>query len=148
MVRKTTHIIFGVGSAIYLCSPPPPILIWCGIFAFLGSILPDFDLKHKHRMLLHNVFSLVIMSLLVAIILKLTGNYDLYYVWSFIIGYLSHIFSDMFTKAGVALFYPLSSSRARVIRLRYDNPLINVFFAIIGILLIAKYIYDLIIVGK
>ena len=144
MVRKTTHIVFGVGSAIYLCSPPPHLLMWCGVFAFLGSIIPDFDLKHKHRMLLHNVFSFVAITLILAIMLKLSNNYNLYYMWAFIIGYLSHLFSDMFTKAGVALFYPISNSRARIIRLRYDNPLINILFIIIGVILIAKYVYDVV----
>jgi len=142
MVKKVVHIIFGVGTAIYLCNPPPEILMWCGMFALLGSIFPDFDLKHKHRMLLHNVFSLFILSILLAFLFRYIGSYNLYYIWSFIIGYVSHLFSDMFTKAGVALFYPLNSNRVRVTRVRYDNPLINIFFVVIGLLLIIKYAID------
>ena len=142
MVKRITHIVFGLGLAIYLNNPQLKILAWCGFSAFLGSIVPDLDLKYKHRVLLHNVFSLMLISTIVAVLLKLTSIYNFNYVWAFTIGYMSHILSDAFTKTGVTLFYPISNRRIRFTKARYDNPLLNIAFIVIGLILIVKYIVN------
>lgn len=142
MVKRVTHIVFGLGLALYLNNPQPGTLVWCGLSAFLGSIIPDLDLKYKHRVLLHNVFSLMLISITIALVLRLVNIYSFNYTWAFTIGYMSHILSDAFTKAGVTLFYPISSRRIRFTKARHDNPLLNIAFIVVGLVLIVKYIID------
>ncbi|MFW6026060.1 MAG: metal-dependent hydrolase [Candidatus Woesearchaeota archaeon] len=89
----------------------------------VSSLLPDLDEPNSksgrkvsnisylikkifgHRGITHSlVFILVLAGFIYGIILyySLPFNYLIY----FILGYISHIFSDLLTKSGVPLFYP------------------------------------------
>ena len=99
-----------------------------------GSLFPDID-KHnsylskrvkpismitskvlKHREFTHSIAGTLILSLLMNIILNnlnLNINTIKILSLSFTIGIISHIFLDMFTPAGVVLFYPIYKKKVR-----------------------------------
>lgn len=100
----------------------------------LGSLFPDID-KHnsylskrvkplsiitskvlKHREFTHSISGTIILSLIMNIILKrLNLNINTINILSlsFTIGIISHILLDMFTPAGVVLFYPIYKKKVR-----------------------------------
>lgn len=99
-----------------------------------GSLFPDID-KHnsylsrrvkplsiitskvlKHREFTHSIVGSLILSLIMNVILKkLNLNINTIYIFSlsFTIGIISHILLDMFTPAGVVLFYPIYKKKVR-----------------------------------
>jgi hypothetical protein len=77
------------------------------------AVLPDIDhfLPPYHRLLLHNVFILVpVISL--AFYARFRAKNDVLYNVALIATFflLSHLLLDLFTGAGVPLFYPLSAA--------------------------------------
>lgn len=96
-MTRQSHIIIGATSAYLIGLPVLPALI--------GSVLPDIDLKwnkktrrtgllFSHRGITHHV----ILVILVGILAWLINN-----PWfsGLVVGYASHIASDMMTKQGV-----------------------------------------------
>ncbi len=135
-------MLFGVSLAIFLLNPQPINIINIIISSVIGSYLPDVDLKIKHRMVMHNIFVPIIFSILIyssQIYIPIHGLLTI--LIAFNIGFLSHILLDMFTYAGVAFFYPLSSKRYRLAKLRSNSQLANVIFSIIALLLIFMWAY-------
>ena len=143
-MKKITHEIFGVGATLFILTPPMSVIGYAMFFSVVGSVFPDIDFKLKHRILLHNVFSLAFTSM---ILYYLLGNffslekYAFLFSASFAIGYFSHILLDMLTKAGVAIIWPLSSIRISFLKEKYDNPYLNIFVSSIGIMLMVAYTY-------
>jgi inner membrane protein len=92
----------------------------------LASLLPDLDLAWRHRMLLHN---LTVTAVLIAAVWlawsRLGLPYKLLATASFAAGYLSHILLDMLTVRGVALLYPYTRRRYRLLKLRTSDRLAN-----------------------
>lgn len=100
----------------------------------LGSLFPDID-KHnsylskrvkplsfitskvlKHREFTHSILGTLTFTLLMNIILNsfnINANYVKIITFSFAIGIISHILLDMFTAAGVVLFYPIYKEKVR-----------------------------------
>lgn len=86
----------------------------------LASLIPDIDSTKsilgrffkpvgwvlRHRFWLHSVFSAVILSVLIAFI-------DVRMAYAVFLGYVSHLFLDMFNHQGIAIFYPFSKFRIR-----------------------------------
>lgn len=99
-----------------------------------GALFPDID-KHnsylskrikpismitskvlKHREFTHSIVGTIILSLIMNIILnRLNLNIETINILSlsFTIGIISHILLDMFTVAGVVLFYPIYKKKVR-----------------------------------
>ena len=143
-MKKITHEIFGVGATLFILMPPMNVVGYVIFSSVIGSVFPDIDFKFKHRILLHNIFSLTLTS---TILYYLLGNffrlekYAILFSASFAIGYFSHILLDMLTKAGVAIVWPLSSIRLSFLKERYDNPYLNIFVSLIGTMLMVAYTY-------
>lgn len=99
----------------------------------IGGLTPDIDqptadLWHKlpagglysrlftpllggHRYISHSIAGIILFGFLAKIILNAASRVvlvDMNIVWwCFMIGFLSHIFMDLFTKEGVPLFFPI-----------------------------------------
>lgn len=135
MVEKTTHIIFAFGLSINI--------LWYDNFlsiivaSFFGTILPDWDLKVRHRKILHNVFVPIFSFLMLILILKYFFNVNNFLSISFayLIGYLSHLFLDLLT-GGVALLYPIKTRIFTILKTKYNNFFLNFSFTFFGIILI------------
>ena len=143
-MKKITHEIFGVGATLFILMPPMNVIGYVIFFSIIGSIFPDIDFKFKHRIFFHNIFSLMFTSMILYCVLSNflhLGKYAILFVISFAIGYFSHILLDMLTKAGVAIVWPLSSIRLSFLEERYDNPYLNIFVSLIGIMLMVAYTY-------
>ncbi len=141
-MKRSTHILFGVSLSIIVLNPEPESLVYIIVMSVIGSYIPDADLRIKHRMLLHNLLTLLLFSILLYYILTYISFYNpLLLIISFDIGFVSHIILDMFTYAGVSLFYPFSKKRYRIAKLRSDSQLANILFSTIALLLIFVWAY-------
>lgn len=113
-----THLGFGLLSG-ELFNSPASILI-----SGLGSVLPDIDTTSrsiatkitfskrkniylKHRGIMHSLMVPFLIYLFYWLIFKNNT------ILPFIVGYLSHLFLDMFTPMGVPLFMPFYNKRMR-----------------------------------
>jgi len=142
-LKRSTHAFFGIGLSAFVMSRISyfdPLMI---VFSLIFSILPDFDASMKHRALLHNLFSAVILSWAASyfssgyiISMQLSAlPWTAFFACS-LIAYLSHIALDSLTRAGVEVLWPLSSRSFRAASLRYDDPAANALFSVLGALLI------------
>jgi inner membrane protein len=96
----------------YFISMPFYVLI----FVLLSTVFVDVDSKRswfgnrwyfrplqwmtRHRGVLHGLFSGVLLSLIIGVVSRWAG-------FGFLVGYISHLGLDCFTKSGVALFWPI-----------------------------------------
>lgn len=144
LVKWYTHILVGVGFSLYMLSPRPYYINETVVFAILGSIVPDLDIKYNHRTLLHNIFTLLLTSMLLAIILllhlKIPFEPTKYITTSYSIAYALHILLDTLTIKGVKLFWPFSRSSISISRMKYDDLKLNISLSTIGILLLVVYV--------
>lgn len=105
-----------------------PHLFYIGLFVcLLGSLLPDLDhpsskLGSKlpfisypiagifgHRGITHSLLAITAIAwAMKTYIFTGNGSTGLYvlFMWPLAIGYLSHLFADLFSYAGIPLFYP------------------------------------------
>lgn len=95
-------------------------------FANLGSLLPDIDMKSsyiskkmpliaktfgkrcRHRGFTHSLLCTFLLFFILDIILR-ASDYNIVLLSAsvgLLIGYISHLFLDLFTKEGIELFYP------------------------------------------
>lgn len=138
MVEKTTHIIFVFGLSINILWYDNLLDFLSIIVAsFFGTILPDWDLKVRHRKILHNIFVPIFSFLMLILILKYFFNVNNFLSISFayLIGYLSHLFLDLLT-GGVALLYPIKTRTFTILKTKYNNFFLNFSFTFFGIILI------------
>lgn len=125
-----------VGVIIWLPTLPPmsvPTAIVAFSANFIGGLFPDIDqptsdlwdnfrfgpvaakifvsLLGGHRHISHSLIGIWLIGFLLDFVLKILSTIvliDMRMVWySFMIGAVSHIVMDMFTKAGVPLLWPL-----------------------------------------
>lgn len=128
------HTICGVSAAVAaaICYPSLGILSATvypaiGIVAAIpGSLLPDIDIersklgsKHKwlskhltHRGITHTLLVPLIIAGLFFLLQAVPVVPSL--IFGFEIGYLAHIFADMFNKKGVPLLWPLTKAKLHV----------------------------------
>lgn len=83
--------------------------IYSSIFAFVGAILPDLDVKPRklHRKLFHNIWFLIIILFIgfeIGILNRTTAI-----ILS--IGFISHLISDAATHTGIRPFWPFKKPR-------------------------------------
>lgn len=138
MVEKTTHIIFAFGLSINILWYDNLLDFLSIIVAsFFGTILPDWDIKVRHRKILHNVFVPIFSFLMLILILKYFFNVNNFLSISFayLTGYLSHLFLDLLT-GGVALLYPIKTRIFTILKTKYNNFFLNFSFTFFGIILI------------
>lgn len=99
-------------------------LILALVLSVIGSLAPDIDHaksrigqrlsrtsnyindKYGHRGITHSLLGTITVSLIVYVILVMIGL-ESGLKW-FILGYLSHLITDMFNPTGIPLFYPYS----------------------------------------
>ncbi|UXD22505.1 hypothetical protein IPA_05605 [Ignicoccus pacificus DSM 13166] len=130
-MRGDTHVAFAFALSFLIFFPT---CVTCIMMAVLYSIVPDYDIKYKHRKLFHNVFAMLLLTLP-----ALLFGPQVYL--GAILGYASHLLSDIVTVRGVALLYPLSERYFRVAKLRSSSPLANLAFLLFSGLLIAFKFY-------
>jgi len=124
-------------SWAFITLPPESMtlatLVTCLGANFIGALYPDLDnasadlwkkvrgghwlgkliapLLGGHRMITHSLVGLVVTGWLLSKLLMIVGGVllvDMSLVWwAFMIGYVSHVFTDSLTKEGVPLFFPL-----------------------------------------
>jgi len=138
VAKRTTHIIFGIGLAAFLIEGEELIELLPAIFsAFLGTILPDLDLRVLHRSLLHNIFVLGITTIALHIMVITTtySSFTSNITLSYSIAYASHILLDLLT-GGVTPFYPLHKKKLCIISVGYDDFIVNSIMTVIGLTLI------------
>jgi len=127
------HSVFGllVGlNVLIILNQGEYIPLFVPIY-ILGALLPDIDLYNSsigrilfpisypinkmfgHRTITHSFLGLTLFNFLLHYFLTLNiyktplSDYVIFYIHlHFIIGYLTHLFSDMLTYSGVPLFYP------------------------------------------
>lgn len=112
--------------------PSPVTVVLCMAACAFGALLPDIDnptsrvgrrikpvsyLINKvfgHRGFTHAPFCLLLLLLASSFLLHLP--YYFYISSGFAIGYLGHIYLDMFTTGGVPLLFPFSKKRYRLMK--------------------------------
>ncbi len=138
MVKKSTHIVFALTLTYYIFGNTSSWLnlILIEFSSFLGTVLPDWDTRYRHRALLHNIFIFISTFMLLTFILKTIFDIlnPVIVSISYGIGFLSHILLDLLT-GGVSLFYPLTYKRFTLLKIKYDNPVLNIALIFFGLLL-------------
>ncbi len=109
-MQKYTHVIFAI-LLFLLFNFIFRFPLYVSIFAFIGAMIPDIDLKPKkyHRKLLHNVWVLILI-LFAGFSLSLI---DRMFAIAFSIGFLSHLIIDGITPMGIMPFWPIKKPRIR-----------------------------------
>ena len=111
----------------------------------LASLLPDIDcadsligrkfkllsLFFKHRGFFHSIILMIILTIIVFLITN-----KAYYSLAIIIGFLSHLFLDSLTRAGIAPFWP---SKLRVRGIFKTRKLFD--WILFGIFILCSIIY-------
>jgi len=84
--------------------------IYSSLFAFIGAILPDLDVKPRklHRKLFHNIWFLIIVLFVGFEIIRVL-NRTTAIILS--IGFISHLITDAATHTGIRPFWPFKKPR-------------------------------------
>lgn len=131
----STGLLFSsiVFLLIYKIELSPVLILALVISTIIGSSAPDLDtptgelwdkipagsiisrIVHPvfiggHRHLSHSIIGFGILTALFSLLIKMIPLGDLNHellIFSFAVGYISHLFADMFTEAGVPILFPL-----------------------------------------
>jgi len=105
-----THICFSLLFSL--------VLNLDAFYVVIGSIIPDFDYllftRNMHRKLLHNIF----VGLIILLFAFYLHSVSLIYIF---IGFITHIFLDMFTMYGVYLLWPFFNKRYKLFKRGIKN---------------------------
>jgi membrane-bound metal-dependent hydrolase YbcI (DUF457 family) len=124
-------------SFVVAIQPPQDLTLSTALVAlsanFIGALAPDIDqstatlwrripaggiwgrllapILGGHRMISHSILGVVLFGLLLNFLLNLAStvvlvNMDMVW-WAFMIGFVSHLVTDMFTREGVPWLFPL-----------------------------------------
>ena len=107
-MQKVTHLIFAFLVLIlfgFVLNFP----IYMSIFAFVGVLLPDLDIKFRkfHRKLFHNIWFLII-ALFIGFSLNLLDRTS---AIIFSIGFFSHLIGDALTHRGIMPLWPVKKPK-------------------------------------
>ena len=142
MYRKV-HTVFGSSLAVLVstcclgCRS-----VECIFFYFLGGALggwlPDLDLRHGHRTLMHNILAMAVFSTAIYLLARwvFSPTTAYYLAAGLALGYFSHIFLDSFTVAGVSLFYPLTRKRYRLASIESKSALANTVTSLLALIML------------
>jgi len=111
-----THVVFALAS-YFLLSYFVEMPIYVLGFVLLGAVFVDVDIRNsrfgnrwyfrllqfftRHRGMFHSLFFAVLISLIIGMINRWFG-------FGLFVGYVSHLFLDVFTLEGVRLFWPFN----------------------------------------
>lgn len=158
------HKIGGTVSGVittYLICPEItlPVIATSVVASQLGSLIPDIDEPNSilgkkvkllskglktifgHRGIIHTPIFLVLLSFIIFYFGRkyVPPDYESYFYLAFInfnVGYVSHLFLDMLTPAGIMLFYPFSKNKFKLMSLKGQYRDLSVSAILITILLI------------
>lgn len=140
-MKRKVHIVLGasLGASIPAVLGASSLdrlvgLVWGAI----GGYVPDLDLRRRHRVLLHNIFSAAALAMAAVLATgTLSGNWltAAYGGLGYLAGHLSHILADMLTEKGVALLHPYNSKRYKIAEFKSDNEVLNGLLALLATLL-------------
>ena len=117
---------------------------WIGVLgSTAGSYFPDIDIsqskmgqKHKwiskhltHRGITHTLLGPVILTVLMVVLGFLPVLPSL--IFGFVIGWLAHIFADMFNLKGVPLLWPFVKTKIHVASIKTANKVHQIIFIIL-----------------
>ncbi len=146
-MKRVTHLFMGAAIGFLYCQLPA-LCVYSVAPSIMGAYLPDFDLHYRHRKLLHNLFSALLLTLIAWIILNrinLGIVPDQSVAWkSFMLGYLSHLFLDALTPKGVFLLYPISNKSLSAGIFKSNSFLANAFFVLASTIVILWRVYEFI----
>jgi inner membrane protein len=124
-------------SFVVAVQPPQDLTLSTALVAlsanFIGALAPDIDqstatlwrripaggiwgrllapILGGHRMISHSILGVILFGLLLNFLLNLASTVVLVDMdivwWSFMIGFVSHLITDMFTREGVPWLFPL-----------------------------------------
>ncbi len=107
-MQKYTHLIFAL-LLFLLLNQILHFPIYLSLFAFLGAMLPDLDIKIRklHRKIFHNIWFLM---------LVLFALFELHLIDQrigivFSIGFLSHLIADSLTHMGIMPLWPITKPK-------------------------------------
>jgi len=114
----------------------------CIVTAFLtvaAVTIPDIDIKLeiRHRKYTHNILAALILGLVLALI-----YYPLGWYVGFIAGFsavIIHVLGDLFTIMPFAPLWPFYKKEVSLKWFRYDNPIANNVFWILGVVAFFTY---------
>jgi len=142
-MRKVAHEVFAAGTAILILNPSIAHIPLVLLGAITGGMFPDIDVKLKHRKLMHNVFSFLIISFALLYTMHfILGSLNIFkiFIQAFLVGYFTHILLDLFTVRGVAILWPILTRSFSFSERRYDDPLLNTLFIILGLMAMISYV--------
>ena len=107
-MQKYTHLIFAL-LVFLLLNYVLHFPIYMSLFAFIGAMLPDLDIKIKslHRKIFHNVWTLMI----ILFMLFRMNLIDNQFAIVFSAGFLSHLAIDAATHMGIMPLWPIEWPR-------------------------------------
>jgi len=107
-MQKYTHLIFAL-LLFLLLNQVFHFPIYLALFAFLGAMLPDMDLKVRklHRKIFHNIWFLMI----VLFVLFELAFIDQRVGIVFSIGFISHLIADSLTHMGIMPLWPITKPK-------------------------------------
>lgn len=141
---RLTHVYVGLVTGLLVGGSGFEAFL-CGVSGAIGGYLPDLDLSLAHRKTLHNFVVPGAATLLVFIGVEAlepgsTFKTLLHHVWaSMIIGWVLHVLADSLTSRGVYPFYPLSSFRLRLLKLRSNSLTVNLVLLFLSSLALALW---------
>ncbi len=110
------------------------------LMGVIGGFVPDIDLRFKHRKALHNIFSLIALTMIVYGILLYVTKYTYLdpanayrFSLAFASGMMLHILFDSTTKMGVYILFPFSNKRLRIPIFRSNSVWANGFEISVGL---------------
>lgn len=103
-MQKYTHLVFAL-LLFLLLNQVFHFPMYLALFAFMGAMLPDMDLKVKklHRKIFHNIWFLMI----VLFVLFELAFIDQRVAIVFSIGFISHLIADSLTHMGIMPLWPI-----------------------------------------
>ena len=107
-MQKVTHLIFAF-LVLILLGFVLNFPIYMSLFAFVGVLLPDIDMKFRkyHRKIFHNIWFLVIV-LYIGFRLNLLDRTAAIIVS---IGFFSHLIGDSLTHRGIMPLWPVKKPK-------------------------------------
>jgi inner membrane protein len=102
MPTRNTHIVFAI--LLFVILQVTMQLPWAlALFAAVGALLPDIDLRFMHRKLLHNVWALIAVAWGGMAVSLFTYQQAI----ALSIGWASHLIADSLTHRGIMPLWPI-----------------------------------------
>ena len=143
-LKRVTHVLFAAAIALWLM---PEVIgglehitelarAVAVLSSAAGSVIPDADLRFKHRKALHNILVPLVLVFALSYAFHGITLAELAVAWLFI-GWMSHIALDAITVRGIYLFYPFSKRVIKIGLCRSDSLPCNLVLSALSLVLIA-----------